>query len=94
MNLRSIYDERTLELASYIVKNNATIRDTAQKYGISKSTVHKDISTRLQSIDTELCESVRKVLEKNKSERHLRGGQATKLRFSKARELKKRLECL
>ena len=81
--LKSIYDERTLKFAHYITQNGATIRDTAKKFGISKSTVHKDITSRLSELDGALCEEVRAVLDKNKSERHLRGGQATKIKYSK-----------
>ena len=73
--------KRVLEEANYVVENNATVRDTAKKFGISKSTVHKDVTEKLLYIDKKLYKKVRKVLDKNLSERHLRGGEATKLKF-------------
>lgn len=79
--MRSIYDERSAKFARYIIDNNATVRDTAKKFGISKSTVHKDITVRLPETDKALSALVKAVLEKNKSERHLRGGEATKLKY-------------
>ena len=71
-------DERACELARWIVENNATVRAAAKRFGISKSTVHKDLSERLRQIDRLLYEKVRLVLEQNKAERHLRGGDATR----------------
>ena len=79
--MRSIYDERSVKFARYIIDNNATVRDTAKKFGISKSTVHKDITVRLPETDKVLSKLVKNVLEKNKSERHIRGGEATKLKY-------------
>ena len=70
-------DERACELARWIVENNATVRAAAKRFGISKSTVHKDLSERLRQIDRLLYEKVRLVLEQNKAERHLRGGDGT-----------------
>lgn len=72
---------RVLTLANYIYKNNATVRDTAKKFGISKSTVHKDVTERLKMFNSAVYEDVRKVLEKNKAERHIRGGYATKQKY-------------
>lgn len=74
-------DERACELARWIVKNNATVRAAAKRFGISKSTVHKDLSERLRQIDRLLYEKVRLVLEQNKAERHLRGGDATRRKY-------------
>lgn len=74
-------DQRVCELAVYMIETGATIRSTAQKYGISKSTVHKDIQNRLPRCNPVLFEQVRKVLDKNKRERHIRGGLATKNKF-------------
>ena len=67
--------------AEYLVENNATIRATAQKFGISKSTIHKDLTERLEKINPQLFRKVKKVLSKNKAERHLRGGAATKMKY-------------
>lgn len=76
-------EERAVQLGEYIAKNNATVRLTAKKYNISKSTVHKDVSERLKTINMPLYKQVRKVLDTNKEERHIRGGIATKEKYSK-----------
>ena len=70
-------EERVLQVAAYIVENGATVRDAARTFKISKSTVHKDVSERLLFIDPGLAKEVRQVLDINKAERHIRGGQAT-----------------
>lgn len=75
--------ERCVTLAEYIVENNCTVRDAAKKFGISKSTVHIDVADRLKYINKGLYSKVRTVLEKNKAERHIRGGLATKEKYSK-----------
>lgn len=69
-------------LGEYMVKNNATVRSCASIFGISKSTVHKDITERLKHSNRSLYLNVKKVLEKNKAERHIRGGEATKNKFA------------
>ncbi len=74
-------DMRCLMLGEYIREKNATVRSAAEKYGISKSTVHKDVTGRLKELSPSLYREVRCVLEKNKAERHLRGGQATKEKY-------------
>ena len=74
-------DQRVCELAVYMIEAGATIRKTAQKFGISKSTVHKDLQNRLPRCNQVLFEQVRKVLDRNKRERHIRGGMATKNKF-------------
>ncbi len=74
-------EERAVEFANYIIENKTTIRDTAKKFNISKSTVHKDIVERLPRISTSLAKAVRVILEANKSERHIRGGLATKEKY-------------
>ena len=74
-------EERCVTLGRYIVENNATVRAAAKKYGISKSTVHQDITAKLEKVDPRLHEEVKLVLERNKQERHIRGGQATKLKY-------------
>ncbi|MBQ8057974.1 MAG: sporulation transcriptional regulator SpoIIID [Ruminococcus sp.] len=76
-------EERAVQLGEYIAKNNATVRLTAKKYNVSKSTVHKDVSERLKTINMPLYKQVRQVLEKNKQERHIRGGKATKEKYRK-----------
>lgn len=73
--------ERILQSAQYILQTEATVRQCAKQFGISKSTVHKDMTERLQSIDYKLYEEVRKILNKNLHERHIRGGNATKNRY-------------
>jgi len=74
--------ERCVSLGKYIIGNNATVREAAKIYGISKSTVHQDITTRLEKTNPALHKEVKAVLEKNKQERHIRGGMATKLKYS------------
>ena len=75
-------ERRVRQSAEYILATNATVRACAEHFGISKSTVHKDITERLAEIDAELCKKVRKVLDLNLSERHIRGGNATKRKYS------------
>ncbi len=74
-------EERVLQLAAYIVEYGATVRDAAKKYKVSKSTVHKDVSERLLAINPVLAKDVRRVLDINKAERHIRGGQATCMKY-------------
>ena len=74
---------RARELAVYIIENRATVRAAAKKFGVSKSTVHKDVAVRLRSISPALYGQVRAVLARNKAERHLRGGAATRRRYSR-----------
>lgn len=78
-------EERAVELAHYIINSKDTVRGAASKFGISKSTVHKDLSERLLKINPILAKEVRKILDKNKAERHIRGGMATKLKYSHLR---------
>lgn len=84
--LKDYIEERAVEIANYIITYNATVRQTAKKYGISKSTVHKDITDRLLLINPNLAKQVRVVLDINKSERHIRGGMATKEKYLKEKE--------
>lgn len=70
-----------MEIANYIIETNATVRQTAKKFGISKSTVHKDVTDRLMRINPALASKARLVLDVNKSERHIRGGMATKEKY-------------
>lgn len=83
-------EERAVELAQYIIDTKDTVRGAAKKFGISKSTVHKDVSQRLLTINHSLAMEVRKVLDENKAERHIRGGMATKLKYSHNEQEKKR----
>lgn len=76
-------EERAINLAQYIIDSKDTVRGTAKKFCISKSTVHKDVSERLKKINPSLAKEVRKVLDENKAERHIRGGMATKMKYSK-----------
>ena len=76
--MKDYIEERAVTMAEYILTNNATVRQAAKKFGVSKSTVHKDISSRLLVINPALAARVRIVLDINKAERHLRGGQATR----------------
>jgi len=73
--------KRVLEICEYILESANTVRQTATVFGVSKSTVHKDMTERLPIINKELANQVRKILEKNKAERHLRGGEATKRKY-------------
>ena len=75
-------DERAKLLATYIIETKSTVRQTAKKFNISKSTVHKDISERLEKVNPSLARDAKKVLEINKAERHIRGGMATKRKYS------------
>ena len=83
--LKSYIEERAVEVANFIINSNSTVRETAKKFGISKSTVHKDITDRVEKIDPELARSVRKILEVNKAERHIRGGLATREKYLRRR---------
>ncbi len=80
--MKEYIEERAVEIGTYIIQSNATVRQTAKKFGVSKSTVHKDVSERLISINPGIAKEVRKVLDINKAERHIRGGLATKEKYS------------
>ena len=79
--MKSYIEERAVEIAKFIIQNNATVRQTAKQFGISKSTVHKDVTERLMQINPSLAKEARKVLDVNKSERHIRGGLATREKY-------------
>ncbi|MCL2828136.1 MAG: sporulation transcriptional regulator SpoIIID [Oscillospiraceae bacterium] len=79
--MKSNIEERACDLAVYIIESNATVRAAAKEFGISKSTVHKDLSERLQQFNKPLYLQVKEVLEKNKAERHIRGGIATRIKY-------------
>ena len=76
--MKDYIEERAVEIAEYIIETKATVRQTAKKFGVSKSTVHKDCTERLEQINPSLASEARKVLDVNKQERHIRGGLATK----------------
>ena len=84
--MKSYIEERALEIAEFIINSNATVRETAKKFGISKSTVHKDITDRVEKLNPKLARDVRKVLEANKAERHIRGGMATREKYLQKRK--------
>ena len=79
--MRGYIEERAIDIANYIVEQNATVRQTAKQFGVSKSTVHKDVTERLPHVNPALAGCARAVLDRNKSERHIRGGMATKEKY-------------
>ena len=76
-----VIDDRATRLGEYIVENKATVRRAAKQFGVSKSTVHKDVTERLAQVNPALAKQARKVLDVNKSERHIRGGLATREKY-------------
>ena len=79
--MKDYIEERAVEIAYYIIEHKATVRQTAKVFGVSKSTIHKDCTDRLEQINPTLAQSVRKVLDVNKQERHIRGGLATREKY-------------
>lgn len=79
--MKDYIEERAAEIGNYIVEAGATVRQTAKRFGISKSTVHKDVTERLQTVNPALAREARKVLDLNKQERHIRGGMATREKY-------------
>ena len=79
--MKGVVEERAVELGVYIIEHNATVRATAKKFHISKSTVHKDVSDRLQTVNPQLYSEVRQILDINKAQRHIRGGIATRRKY-------------
>ena len=86
MRIDSRVEERAISLAQYIIDSKDTVRGAAKKFGVSKSTVHKDVSERLMYINKTLATEVRKILDENKAQRHIRGGMATKLKYEQNRK--------
>ena len=84
--MKEYIEERVLELARYIIETGSTVRATAQRYKISKSSVHKDVTERLREINPAMAQTVKEVLDCNKAERHIRGGRATKEKYKKLKE--------
>ena len=81
--MKGIVEERAVELGEYIIENKATVRKAAKKFGVIKSTVHKDVAQRLKYVDPQLYREVKNVLEVNKAQRHIRGGMATRMKYKK-----------
>jgi putative DeoR family transcriptional regulator (stage III sporulation protein D) len=79
--LKDYIEERVLDVAKYIIESKATIRKTAKVFGVSKSTIHKDMTERLLKINPEIAEETHMILELNKAERHIRGGDATRMKY-------------
>ena len=79
--MKGIVEERAAELGQYIIESKATVRSAAKKFGVSKSTVHKDVSERLKYVNPQLYSRVKEVLEVNKAQRHIRGGMATRKKY-------------
>ncbi len=84
--MKDYIEERAISIANYIIESNATVRQTAKAFGVSKSTVHKDVTDRLMQINPTLAKQARQVLDVNKSERHIRGGLATKEKYAHKQE--------
>ena len=80
--MKSYIEERAMEIARYIIDNNTTVRQAAKHFGISKSTVHEDVTERLVQVNPALAQEARKILDVNKSERHIRGGLATREKYA------------
>ena len=87
-SMKGILEDRAIRLGEYIIEHQSTVRDTAAVFGVSKSTVHKDITTLLPKLNAGLYKEVRAVLDVNKEERHLRGGEATKHKYELLKELR------
>lgn len=84
--MKDYIEERTLEIAKYILSEGATVRQAASIFGVSKSTVHKDVTERLPKINPLVADMVKEILETNKAERHIRGGEATKQKYKAMNE--------
>ncbi|MCH5315546.1 MAG: sporulation transcriptional regulator SpoIIID [Eubacterium sp.] len=80
-------EKRCIELGHYIIETNSTVRQAATVFGVSKSTVHNDVTKRLSVINPLLCKEVKEVLDQNKAERHIRGGNATKEKYNKMKNI-------
>ncbi|MGI5997909.1 MAG: sporulation transcriptional regulator SpoIIID [Lutispora sp.] len=79
--MKDYIEERALEIAKYIISSRTTVRDAAKIFGVSKSTVHKDVTERLPKINPVVALQVKEIMDKNKAERHIRGGKATKMKY-------------
>ena len=85
--MRDYIRKRVVDVSLYIIKTNATVRQAASVFGVSKSTIHKDVTERLPRINEELALKVKRVLDQNKPERHIRGGEATKRKYIRSRKV-------
>ena len=85
--MKTFAEERSVQLGEYIVEHKATVRAAAKIFGVSKSTVHMDVTDRLKNVDSALFSQVRQVLDSNKAQRHIRGGLATKEKYKKEKKL-------
>jgi len=79
--VKDYIEKRAVEIANYIINEGATVRQTARVFGVSKSTVHKDVTERLPKINPLMANQVKDILDANKAERHIRGGKATKMKY-------------
>lgn len=79
--MKDYIEKRAMEIANYIINEGATVRQTARVFGVSKSTVHKDVTERLPKINPLIANQVKNILDANKAERHIRGGKATKMKY-------------
>jgi len=79
--LKDYIEDRVLEVAKYIIESKSTIRRTAKVFGVSKSTIHKDMTERLPTINPQIANEAKTILDLNKAERHIRGGRATRLKY-------------
>ena len=84
--MQEYIQKRVMEISHYIIESSATVRQTASVFGVSKSTVHKDVTERLPLLNDVIAAKVRNILDNNKAERHLRGGEATKRKYLELRE--------
>ena len=87
--MKDYIEERAITFAEYIIENKATVRETARKFNISKSTVHKDVAERIWEINKTLAKRVEQILSENKADRHIRGGIATKHKYEEMKKQKK-----
>ncbi len=81
IGIRNAIEARACDLAAYLLENESTVRAAAARFGVSKSTVHKDLTERLPEINRPLYQQVRELLDRNKAERHIRGGLATRRKY-------------
>ena len=86
--MKGLPEEHAVQLAQYIIEQDTTVRQAAKRFGVSKSTVHKDVTQRLKQLSPTLYQQVKEVLERNKQERHIRGGMATREKYENIRRIK------
>ena len=79
--MNQLVEERVLKVANYIIQNSATVRKAAKNFGVSKSTIHKDVTERLKKLNLSLYSKIKIIMEINKASRHIHGGQATKIKY-------------